>query len=419
MRIGEQAASRPSKGVKPVPCEEQTDYQPLHLIQEGKVSLYLPQKVPKEVMASLHAPLSTDTPVFYNPAMIFNRDVSVLVLGQLLKKDAHILDGLSATGIRGLRYIKELRQKGRVWFNDRSPKAVTLIKKNIEMNLEKEDCQGLEIEVSTRELSSLLHQEKFDFIDIDPFGSPIGFLDAAMKALRHQGILAITATDPSALCGSYPRTGLRRYGNWVPRNPWTHEAGIRNLISAAVSLGARYDKALVPLLSHSTDYYYRVYFRVLRSRPQANEALAQMGYAVFRNKEPGFQLHRAAALRNPGEEGFNLPKGSQMVGPLWLGRLFDPELLDRLVAALPDHDYLQRFKLIEKQLTLWRSEEGFAPFFHGTDRLGSHLHMSSPSMEAIFRRLEEGGFKTSRTHFDCYGFKTDAPVEAVVEAFKG
>ncbi|MCU0373510.1 MAG: ATP-binding protein, partial [Ignavibacteria bacterium] len=41
----------------------------------------------------------------------------------------------------------------------------------------------------------------FDYIDIDPFGSPCPFLDAAIKRLSRGGILAVTATDTSALAG--------------------------------------------------------------------------------------------------------------------------------------------------------------------------------------------------------------------------
>ena len=42
---------------------------------------------------------------------------------------------------------------------------------------------------------AILHSKGFDYIDLDPFGSPNIFLDSAVKRLGRNGILAVTATD--------------------------------------------------------------------------------------------------------------------------------------------------------------------------------------------------------------------------------
>ena len=41
----------------------------------------------------------------------------------------------------------------------------------------------------------------WDFIDVDPFGSCLPFLEAAVTGVKDGGVLAIAATDLAVLCG--------------------------------------------------------------------------------------------------------------------------------------------------------------------------------------------------------------------------
>lgn len=74
---------------------------------EGKATI----KVPK------FEKVTARTPVFYNPKMVFSRDISISVLNTLkLKESEKVIDGLSGSGIRGIRYI--LESNSDVYFND-------------------------------------------------------------------------------------------------------------------------------------------------------------------------------------------------------------------------------------------------------------------------------------------------------------
>ena len=42
----------------------------------------------------------------------------------------------------------------------------------------------------------------YQWIDIDPFGSPVPFIDSAIQSLARTGVLEVTATDTAALTGS-------------------------------------------------------------------------------------------------------------------------------------------------------------------------------------------------------------------------
>ena len=73
-------------------------------IIEGKAELYM----------------QDDVPVFYNETQIYNRDFSMLGAHTFLKyymprdaifrKEARILDALSASGLRALRYAQEMAE---------------------------------------------------------------------------------------------------------------------------------------------------------------------------------------------------------------------------------------------------------------------------------------------------------------------
>eukprot|EP00878_Enallax_costatus_P042476 GHUV01049846.1.p2 GENE.GHUV01049846.1~~GHUV01049846.1.p2 ORF type:complete len:105 (+),score=24.09 GHUV01049846.1:1275-1589(+) len=47
----------------------------------------------------------------------------------------------------------------------------------------------------------------YDAIDLDPYGTPVQFLDSAVQAVSEGGLLAVTATDMAVLCGNSGEVG--------------------------------------------------------------------------------------------------------------------------------------------------------------------------------------------------------------------
>jgi N2,N2-dimethylguanosine tRNA methyltransferase len=88
---------------------------------------------------------------------------------------------------------------------------------------------------------------KFDYIDIDPFGSPIGFVELLPKALKNNGIAGITATDISSLSGSKPKSCFRKYNTIGIKTDFYLEFGLRNLAKYIIIEGLKYDIALIPI----------------------------------------------------------------------------------------------------------------------------------------------------------------------------
>ena len=217
-----------------------------------------------EGLVELEVPIGRiyDAPVFYNKDAEIVRDISVAVLSVFKSKvnDIEMLDALSATGASGIRYIKEVGVKGVL--NDKNPKAVELIKKNIELN-------SVKAEVTNKDANLVMRERLFDFIDIDPFGTPSVFMDSAAHSLKFNRLLAVTATDAGALSGSFPNACLRKYGIKAHRTPYYPELGLRVLITFIMNSFAKYDKAFRPLLFLAHKHYYRVYGIVEGSSCQA------------------------------------------------------------------------------------------------------------------------------------------------------
>lgn len=85
--------------------------------------------------------------VFYNPVQEFNRDFSIMAINQFaemtrLEREAktkeflgiNVLEALAATGLRSVRYLKEIPAIQKLVANDIDVVATDLMKKNFDYN---------------------------------------------------------------------------------------------------------------------------------------------------------------------------------------------------------------------------------------------------------------------------------------------
>jgi tRNA (guanine26-N2/guanine27-N2)-dimethyltransferase len=201
-----------------------------------------------------------------------NAESSTKVENPETKIDFKILDALSATGLRALRYAQELDFATSITANDLSPKAVDSIKLNIKHNRLEE-----KITTSTGNANGHMYgfvgQEgrggpgpKYDVIDLDPYGTAVPFLDAAVQAVSDGGLLCVTCTDTGVFNSvGFSEKAFSLYGGLPVRGDHCHEAGLRLILHAITTAAAKYGISVEPLLSLSIDYYARVFVRVRRS----------------------------------------------------------------------------------------------------------------------------------------------------------
>lgn len=352
-------------------------------VQEGLARILVPRR------HAIKGPGSVGRVPFYNKVMAFPRHISVLLLDALQPRPRRVLDGLASTGVLGVRLALEVADGFRVVINDRRQDAYELIRRNVELN-------GLTNATPVREdLNVLLCRERFDYVDLDPFGSSVPFLDNALRALRPRGYLAMTATDTAALAGTYPKTCVRRYGAMPVRAPFSHEVGLRILAGFVVRSAAKYDLAARPLLLAWREHYYKAFFEVVSGARRADRVLGELGYVRY---TPGGQ-------RTVGLQG--------EIGPLWSGPLHDADLLGRVRSR--DYMPIEVSRLLE----VWLQEANAPALFYTTDEVASCLRMPAPKIRRALEALQGAGFAAYRTSFHPKGFKTEASWEEVLRILGG
>lgn len=351
-------------------------------IKEGKASFLVSPTF------NVKGPGRRSGSVFYNRQMEMNRDICISLLNRE-RRHLRILDAMTASGVRGIRMALEIEQQPEVVVNDSSPAAADLARKNIAR-------LGLSnISVSNEEASIAMIKGGFDYIDIDPFGTPVWYIPQVLMSVRNGGIVGITATDAAMLCGS-AKGSERRYLCVSKRWPFMHELGVRNLLAYIVRMGASYDRAVYPLLSYFADHYFRLYFRVRNGVTRAAEQLARIGYAFYD--------------RGTGERWVGREHAPGAAGPTWTAGLHDPGLLQEMQVE----DWFGSGRRMGKLLGSWREESAAPPLFYNMDELSARFGFSLPSLDKTIAILRKR-FSACRTHFDPKGFKTDAGMQDIRE----
>lgn len=360
------------------------------LVTEGATEVFVSQTTQARKGPSIRS----QSP-FYNPSMELNRDLSILVNQWFInqrRRHVRLLDGLAACGIRGLRYARELTGDFDVTLNDWDEDSFSLIRKNVH------HLSVQNVTVFQKDLTSLLSEQRFDSIDIDPFGSPVYFLNAAVRSVHHQGIISCTATDAAALCGVFPTVCYRRYSAWPLHGPSMHEVGLRILLGVVCREAAQVDRGITPLLCYATDHYLRLYVQINNSKSAANASMAQF------SSIPASDIPLA-------------PDPSTLVGPLWRGKLQDKSIIQELQSLIPAKQLRTRPALWNLLIVLEEEADG-PSFFYTTNDLSSRWKQSPPPMSCLFERLQQQGFLVTRTHCTPTGFKTNAPLAVIKEVFK-
>lgn len=381
---------------------------PVRRIREGKAIILIPDVEVDE---------PTKAPVFYNPRMKMNRDSAILAVSTLHRRYGRLLslcEPMCGTGVRGIRLALEAEGVGEVVMGDLNPLAVELAERNINLN-------GVSNRVRVRLLEAnlllSLHDRpygRFDYVDVDPFGSPIPFIDSAIRSCRDGGLLALTATDMPPLCGLYPEVCLRRYGGLPLRTDYCHEVALRLLAGSLVREAARHDVAATPLFSYAADHYIRLYALLEEGARKADKRLSDLGYLLHCPN----CLHRAASHEYPSSRA--CPRcGSKMMlgGPLWLGSLSDPDFCSEMLQMARGRMDLD--SRLPRIIRLSMEEAALPPTFYHIDVICSRLGLSSLPTELVVSALREAGYRASRTHIHGRGVKTEASIAELEEVLRG
>ncbi len=345
--------------------------------------------------------------VFYNPLMKTNRDIMISVLRTLARiNDRRIVMGeaMGGLGVRSIRALLETDGIERAYLNDVSEQACELARRNLELNMLSHKAQSTQLDARAFLIAHSSKGHRFDYLDLDPFGSPAHLLEQALLSIHHNGVIGMTATDTAVLFGACPSKALLRYGSYVERVPFMKEMGIRMLIGSSAMTAARHQIGILPLLVYCEKHYLRGYFTVLRDRSRAHRALKALGYLLFSRSALEWKTAGIADLAQ-SVRSFD-HEDAKVYGPLWIGEYVDRDFLQAL------QDYGSGISIESDNLLAALREEasdiiGYCPVSFFARSFDANV----PSPRILVETARRLGLRASLTHLSSESIKLDAQPE--------
>ena len=370
-------------------------------IMEGTTKLLVPK-------GSMTEKVPPKEPAFFNPRASLSRDLSIIACSAFWKDYKFpkiFFDGLSGLGARGLRVANEIKEVEKVIMNDVNPNALEIAQKSAEINnlenfeiSENETCRFLSSHSKMNERASI--------VDIDPFGSPSKYIDCAIRATMHSGMLALTATDLQVLHGLFNKAAKRRYYGTPIKTEFSNEIAIRLILGCVSFVAGRLDISFQPLFVDHDMHYYRTYMKILNT-PEQEE---KIGYIIFcRNcKDRYTQTMKQTKCRKCDHE-------TEIAGPLWIGKLFEKEFVKKMRDV---KDSLIVNKRCERIIERSELEADLPATYYTLDEIASMIKSAPLKLRDAVDRLKSQGFQASMTSLNPGGFRTDCEIDKIIQIFQ-
>ena len=393
--------------------------------------------------------------VFHNPAMSGSRTRSVLLMthviesGMLGDSEIRALDGLSASGLRARRWLNELPP-------DCSSRLIATVgdmdQKALDWAMKTEaDFPSINGELNSLlgDLRASVISQGWHWVDIDPFGSPVPFLDTAIQSLARRGVLEVSATDTAALTGSSKNPLMRRYGARVRLDKLKHDSGLRVLMATVARAAARHDRSIIPLLAIWDSHHLRVSVRVLRLMEGANNLESSLGWRVYNPTKEEVEASTNSGLL-PKDSGADLPircflplshpvarEDKRISGPMWIGPMGDKDVMASMTverslelcgAIYSENDLanwsqknveLENRKIARAVRNIAEESEAIeTTHLVPVDELSSWLERGGPPSPArMAELLNQAGYTSSVSHYAEPAFRSEAPWSEIVRVF--
>jgi tRNA (guanine26-N2/guanine27-N2)-dimethyltransferase len=243
------------------------------------------------------------------------------------------------------------------------------------------------------------------------------FIGSSIRALRNGGLLAATATDMAPLCGIYPRVALRKYGGFSLRTEYCHEIAIRLLAGSIVMSAAKHDIGFQLLFAYCANHYVRIHCKLQHSAKMANDSVRNIGYIIhcfncLNRKTLKLSATPSSIHLKCDECGHNM----HIAGPLWLGAISDGSFCKMMLRELITLNSKSK-KELSKKISLIMEESDAPITYYRADKIADKLGVRIPSMKNIVEMLKEQGAKTTLTHHNGMGFRSNASIRVIKQVF--
>ncbi|KAG8748708.1 RNA methyltransferase tRNA(m5U54)methyltransferase [Ceratobasidium sp. 414] len=284
-----------------------------------------------------------------------------------------ILEALSATGLRAIRYAHEIPLIKYVIANDISPAATEAMRRNIALN-------GL---------------------GPHPEEAP----GKGKRPAQEQGKVRVSEMDAV----------YANYGGVPAKTEYCHEIALRLVLHTLSTCAARYGRFITPLLSLSIDFYVRVFVQVRSAPIEVKKVFSKSATYYICS---GCQSHHTQPIGRVVEkvhEGngsiklmYKAHSGPPLAGPMWSGPIHDPAFVSEVLRHVEEDPSKYGTSARMRGMLTVASEELDAPFYFTPSRLSSFFHCNSPPLESVASALLHRGFEVSRSHACAGSLKTNA-----------
>jgi tRNA (guanine26-N2/guanine27-N2)-dimethyltransferase len=344
-------------------------------------------------------------PAFFNPRAKLNRDFSILAYSAFIKnfKGPRVfLDAMCGIGSRALRVCNEIKEIDKVIANDANPHALEFCKKSSSLN------KITNLEVSENEvcrfLSSFSKKSlRAAIVDIDPFGSPTKFVDCGLRATIHGGLLSTTATDLQVLHGLFKKACKRRYYGTPIKTEYGNEIALRLIIGCIAAIAGRLDLKIIPLFVENNQHYYRTYVKVL-NKPEQDCNIGYISHcSSCGNREISEKQNQTCNLCNSVLD---------VAGPLWIGKMLDKQFVSYMLNEIPLYHVDKKCQTSLNKCLLESEMQGT---YFTLDEIAAKMKMAPPSLKTAIKKLQENDYAASPTSLNPTGFRTNCPINRVLE----
>ncbi|XP_078387471.1 tRNA (guanine(26)-N(2))-dimethyltransferase isoform X2 [Cetorhinus maximus] len=378
-------------------CAVITEFARKQLRPKGIQVLGPGEEERQKIVVNLAESETTGTAAGSGDAPVIKKTANV---GEKCEGGIRVLEGLAASGLRSIRFAKEVPGIHSIVANDFSSRAVELMKRNIELN----GVQHL-VTASLADASMLLYEsrrrrDRFDVIDLDPYGSPSQFIDAAVQAVGEGGLLCVTCTDMAVMAGNSGETCYSKYGAMSLKSKFCHEMALRIILHNLDLRANCYQRYIVPVLSVSVDFYIRVFVQVFTGQAKV-KASASYKYTASLGPPVGADCEHCCQRHLLG-------------GPIWAEPIHDQDFVKRVLESVERNP--QRFKTSDRilgMLSMVKEELPDCPLYHTMDHLSSVIHCNTPSLLQMRSALLHAGYRVSLSHASKKAVKTDAPSSVI------
>lgn len=364
-------------------------------------------QVYKEGAAEFHLPQSAH--VFYNPRARLGRDLGVLAMraeAERLERPLEVLELMAGAGLRTKRYLLEAPVQ-HIVVNDANYTSFEVLRAHVGDDPRVE----LHNELAQRLLCRFyLEDRRFDWVDLDPFGTPAPYVPYLTGVVRWEGLLYITATDAPVLCGAQRGEALKSYDAVSAYGRECHEVGLRILIGFVQRRLIQANMHGQPLLSFFDGYCWRTLMRVFKGTRGFN--VEQMGFIA--QMPDGEYRATMAGVPAPVNREYHPSTTVRWAGPLWLGPLHDHAFLSAMYRAARE-DY---FDTARRFLGKLNRELDELPIVYSLPVIADRLNRSVPSTREAVRFLRAQGYRASHVHHCGSAIRTDAPLKVILRLWE-